>query len=541
MPFYGAPIPLAARSLTSVLIVEPTLGLDVSQPALDVPLGSTPSSDNYIMREGALEPRPMLSLFSNNPQPMGNVPILGATEVIGVGGDCYPLVSGTSRWAWYASGSWSALSYVSAYGLDDPPSTGNSDYWDLTQVYDADRDENIAVGAHGSHQTLYCWQSNTTVFSSLTGAPRATTVAAFDNCLLAANSRSGTAEFVQRVQWSDRGSASSWTQGLAGYEDLLAMRGDITRLMPQENRILVLGEQETWHGYRVDYPPTLFRFEAIDTGVGCPYPWTATNTPLGTVFLGRAYQVYLVPKGGGPVTPIGQRLHRRIRESIDHPELAWGVYDPFTDTYQLTYPIQGGSGSPQRAAWLHLQSGAWAPQSYDLVGGGLSPTRGAEVQRSSTATTWAQLGTSSVRWADLSLTWAQLAGSSQQRAVLVGSSNGTLYYLNSNATSDNGTAVRAYWQSSALLGDQPARTKTATRLAVDYQATSASSLTVAFSQSQGATFEAGTRVALPLADGVGQVEAHTYVAARYPTFRVESEGFRYRLYRFLVEMRIGGR
>jgi len=259
------------------------------------------------------------------------------------------------------------------------------------------------------------------------------------------------------------------------------------------------------------------------------------------MFLSRTYQVYLVPKTGGPPAPIGQRLHRRIREMIDHPEMAWGGYDPHTETYQLTYPIRGGSGRPQRAAWLHLETGAWAPQSYDVVAGGLSPTRGADVQRSSVGTTWAQLQASGIRWADLGLTWGQLAGASQERMLLVGSSNGTIYYLNSNATSDNGTPVRSYWQSTALLGELPSRVKTTTRLAIDYQATSASSLTVAFSQSQGASFEAGAVVALPAADGVSQVEAHTYVAARYPTFRVESEGFRYRLYRFLVEMRIGGR
>jgi len=319
------------------------------------------------------------------------------------------------------------------------------------------------------------------------------------------------------------------------------MRGAITRLIPQENRVLVLGETETWHGYRVDYPPTLFRFDPIDTGVGCPYPWTATNTPLGTMFLGRAYQVYVVPKAGGQPTPIGQRLHRRIRETIDHPELAWGAYDPTTETYQLTYPIRGGSGRPQRAAWLHLDSGKWAPQSYDIVSGGLSPTRGVEVQRSSTGTTWAQLQSAGIRWADLTLTWGQLAGTSQERALLVGSSNGSIYYLNSNATSDNGTPVRSYWQSSALLGELPGKLKTTTRLAIDYQATSASSVTIAFSQSQGASFEPGLALALPIAAGVSQVEAHPYVPARYPTFQVESQGFRYRLYRFLVEMRIGGR
>src|SRR2546430_12720574 len=98
----------------------------------------------------------MLSLFATNPQPMGNVPILGAAEIIDVRGARYPVVAGTSRWAWFSAGSWSALSYVSAYGVDDPPVGPDTDYWDITQVYQVERDENIAVGVRGSYQSLYC-------------------------------------------------------------------------------------------------------------------------------------------------------------------------------------------------------------------------------------------------------------------------------------------------------------------------------------------------------------------------------------------------
>jgi hypothetical protein len=139
------------------------------------------------------------------------------------------------------------------------------------------------------------------------------------------------------------------------------------------------------------------------------------------------------------------------------------------------------------------------------------------------------------------MTWADLAGVSEERAVLMGSSAGTLYYLNSNATSDNGTPVRSYWQSSSVAGESPTVTKTMTRLYVDYQADSASSLTIAVSQNQGASFDQGQVVNLPASSGLSQVRADPYTPARYPTFRVESEGFRYRLFRFLVELRYGSR
>src|SRR5258706_4705486 len=68
--FYGVPLNIPNRSLTSLLVLEPTLGIDSSQPSVDAPLGSTPQSENFLMREGALEMRPALQLRQANPQPM---------------------------------------------------------------------------------------------------------------------------------------------------------------------------------------------------------------------------------------------------------------------------------------------------------------------------------------------------------------------------------------------------------------------------------------------------------------------------------------
>src|SRR5882762_10494868 len=225
--FYGLPLNIPNRSLTSILLVEPVLGIDSSQPSVDAPLGSTPESSNFLMREGALEMRPVLQLRNTNPQPMRTT-VTGGWEFQDTLNNRFPVVSGTTNLAWFSTGSWSQLSYVSAYGVNDPPAGSATSYWDATQVYYPIQDQNIGVLANGSYQTLYCWQSGTTVFSTLTGSPRAKFVTTYDNYLVAFNIRdpgSAQSDFVQRVQWSDRGSASSWTQGLAGYEDLLAMRG----------------------------------------------------------------------------------------------------------------------------------------------------------------------------------------------------------------------------------------------------------------------------------------------------------------------------
>lgn len=546
--FYGVPLAIPNRSLTSILLVEPTLGVDSSQPSVDAPLGSTPQSENFLMREGSLEMRPALTLRNTNPQPM-TVPVTGGWEFQDTLNNRFPVISGTSTLAWFSTGSWSQLSYVSAYGVSDVPAGSSTSYWDATQVYYPIQDQNIAVLANGSYQTLYCWQSGTTVFSTLTGAPKAKFVAAYDNYLLAFNIRdpgSAQSDFVQRVQWNDRGSASSWTGGLAGYEDLLAMQGQGTRIVAQDNRVILFSDKEIWQGYPSNFP-FVFRFEPLDRSVGCPYSWTISDTPQGLVFLARNLQTYLLPKGGGVAVPIGRRLYRTIRENIDAPERAWSVYDPATDQLQLYHPIQGGSGFPQRAAYLNLTEGSWAQQSFDPVSGGLSLTRGfavTGVAQISSAISWDGAGALGFTWDNANRAWASFdtqTTTADRRDVYIGSSAGTVFVMDSNATTDNGIPVPCNWRSTALWGEIPERSKTVTEWRMDYQGDSASSITIKFSQNQGASFGAGVGLQLPANSAISQAIAYPYVNARFPMFEISSEGQRYRAFRFWLTARLGGR
>jgi hypothetical protein len=539
----GIPLPARVKSVSSVLILEPTLGVDSSQPSVDAPLGSTPRSSNYIMREGALEPRPMLTLRGSSPHILGNVPVLGGQELISVGQTRYPVISSTTRMAVYGQtatpNGWSVLSYVSANGIDAPPNLAVTEYWDAAQIYSATRDENWGLFAAGSYQTMYVTQSDTTVFSTLTGAPRAKFVASLDNYVMAFNLREGSADYVQRCQWSDRGSPT-FTGGLSGFEDLLSAKGEGKRVMVQDNRFILFFDEEIWQGVQGNnvFP---WQFAPYDTSRGCPYSWTIASTPLGLIFLGKDYQVYLLPKGGGQSQPIGQRLHRTIRDQIDQPGRAWAVYNNTLGQYQLYYPIQGGSGYPQRGVYLDINTGAWAPMSFDENGGNLSLTRGFEVVVSSSATTYGGAGAAGLRYADVGMTYAQMGGASEQRSVLVGSSKGTTYTFSSNATSDNGTAVPCYWQSTGIAGMDPTKQKTVREWRVDYQGDSSSSLTVRFTTNLGGSFGNETQVNLPATSGMSQAIAYPYFSARYPAFEIRSEGQRHRINRFYLEYRESGR
>ena len=76
---------------------------------------------------------------------------------------------------------------------------------------------------------------------------------------------------------------------------------------------------------------------------------------------------------------------------------------------------------------------------------------------------------------------------------------------------------------------------------IDYQSIGASVVTAESSCNQGASFDAPVQVNLPANSFLSEAVFHFYSAARYPMFQISSEGERYRLYRFWLSVRAGGR
>lgn len=551
---FGTPFQVQPRSVVSTIIVEPTLGLDTSRSPLNIAQGATPNSENFIMRDGRLAPRPMLSTVTevSGATTLFDARCAGGIDMTNVEGRHYLIFSPSEPATNIQNRTLlrvlkpgrvgSHVSYVQAFGVSDLPALSASDFWDWTQIFYDQANENIAVAATTTRQGLYCWAPESEVYSTLTGSPNAKCVAAFDHYLLAGNTQEGGETFIQRVRWSDRGSVSSWTGGLSGFEDLLGAKGGINRILPWENRVAVFFDDEIWTGDPVDFPST-FKFAPLDTTKGCPFPQTATITPLGIMFMARDYQVYLLPKGGGSPVPVGQKLHRSILNSIVQAPRAFAVYDGLRDMYQLYYSSGESGYVPHRAAWLHLDTGAWAPQSFASGSGanqdlGISYGFGAQIAISR-ASTWADL---TMTWEQLNVSWNDLMGFGNERqSVLLCSSGGTAYELRSDVTRDaESLAVRSFWESD-LLGEEWAdQQKIIQEVRSDYSAKSASSITVRARQST--TFDTGRTMALPASSAVSQSAVHAYVPSRYPAIRVESEGQQdVELHRFYVQMRVGGR
>ncbi len=511
---FGKPSDVQVRSILSAVIAQP-VGAQYGTTPLNQPPGSALSGENYIVRDGALELRPVLSQITASPNAWTTKsPIGGGIELRTVLGTYLPLAFKFDEQGIYF-GSPNFEWTVGSLGTNSTVTIcrGNAQTRIDTAVIFDGISEYITVMAPDTRQAIFSTNSlhGSGVLTSIIGAKR---VATFDNYIIVGNIQEypSTLSFPQRIQWNDRGSASSWTGGLSGFEDLLAAHGEIQRIISLENRIIVFFDDEIWQGLPSDFPFT-FRFSPIDQSIGCPYPWTATATPQGVAFLSRDYQTYLLPKAGGAAQPIGTSIQRKIRSDITWPDRAFSVYDPNMQQYEMFYCASTDS-YPRNAAFMDITTGAWSFQSFPV-----------------------HLSTGFV---------ARDRNDRSNAAVpFLFSSTGTAYRLTSDYTQDTPAAsalsTSAYWEFMPWGGDAPAVQKSVTEVRIDYDSASASSLTVRTSPSNGDAFSAGVRIALLANSVVSQGIAYVQEASRYPVVRVEQESQRQRIHRAHVTARIGGR
>lgn len=521
----------------------------MSRVAQNLQPGATPNSDNFIMRDGRLEPRPTLSKLTDaldNAHPeIATAAMIGGVEIVNVNDTRYILTAYSGRdsldWLQGFQGTWFPAEI--AGGVNGPSAT-YPDFWDFTQAYYDAANDNAAIGVPTNRLGMYIWVAGATSYSTLTGGPGATCITTFDHYVLAGNTAEGGETFPQRVRWCDRGSISSWTGGLSGFDELLGARGGINRLVPLDNRVAVFFDDEIWMGLPVDFPST-FRFVPFDQHVGSPYPRSVANTPKGPMFMARNFQLYLLPKEGGSPVPVGQPIHRSIRDSIVGAHRAFGVYDGIRDMYQFYYSSGASGDLPHQAVWLDLATGAWASQSFSsstASSGDVALTFGFQANLpTSRGSTWDDFSTASIAWDAEGRSWDDLLGiGSERQSVIIGSSAGTVYQYSSRGTNDDGRAVLCAWETKKLGDEWPGQQKTITRVQADYTATSSSTLSVR--PYVNGALSAGTLMSLPAASNGSQGDSYHYAPSRYAAVRFESEAQRdLSLERFYITMRVGGR
>ncbi len=335
-----ADLPPGSRATVRVLDLGEGLNFDTS-PANLAP-GSTISSDNWVMREGGITPRPGQIKLGNNPQ-IG-VPITGGNDIVTSEGLHFQLVSGTTLMAYLASGtSWSNLSWIPGFAGGRAPNPATTHWW----VNQSVRSDGSVIAfmapttpdSNASGGAVTCWVPGEAVWSTLTGNVPAKAVVSFSNYLMLWST--GTfigptyIPYPTRVQWSDRGNCLDiipTSVNLAGYEDLLDARGRGTGAAVVENKVILFTEDETWQGVELGVPGfAQFQFSPLDRSVGCRRPFTIQNTPDGVMFVGQDNYIYLIPKTGGPPVLVSKQVSQMLRGA----DSSWGVYNIPEHRYEL--------------------------------------------------------------------------------------------------------------------------------------------------------------------------------------------------------------
>lgn len=586
---FGSPPPKPRSKLTTIILDPVGMMTDMAPHLL--PPGANPGHNvapgnldgtispatNFIVQDGALVPRPKISSHTSNANPLGTL-VTGGTEIESSVGTQYNLISGTTRMAYYSNGSYSPLSYVSSAGRSTPPSLTTADRMDFCQIYEATNDEMLGLAsATSSYQTLFCWKSGATIFSSLTQSPSARWVAAFDNFVVAGNIRdSSGSKYVQRVQWSDRGNPFVWTPAsgnLAGNQDLLDAKGSIQRIIAQEQRLIIFFDHEIWVGQRDNFPNT-FRFTPLDRSVGTRFGKTCAVTPKGIMFLTDDWMIYLLPKEGGPAVPVGQRIQARLRSMNTVvptiPTNAWAVYDEYTSSYQLfitnwlardtmTHPFPL-TDLPQDAFFVNVNNGSLTEQTWRRTPGSTVTGvhrhfscgwAGTVVPSTTNFATWSSVSGVHTWASNPYSSWvaADSRSSTKYRTTFMGTSDGTVYLQDTRATADEGGSVPAIWVSPPLFTDSPDRLKCVNAVRVDYETSYAN---IAINMQFGQPYKgdgspafpgSGTSVSLPVTAGHPTITAvaHVYASSRYPSLVVTTTDHQLRLLRFWVSARMSGR
>jgi hypothetical protein len=508
------PIPSRPPSRVTTNLMDPTLGY-VDGPYGSVPPGSLVSGQNCWRVNTEAQCRWGLSpLGATNP--IGGQPI-GAFLYDDLNGTEYPVIGSRDTVAYLEGSEWVPLTYVSGTS-DLPMSGGVNDPLFGSSVYLESSDLNLAVFTNGVNP-LFAWggPSSGTGYSTLTQAPICSDVVLYDNSPVALNIEqlSAGTRYVQRVQWSVAGNPYDWTGIGSGFEDLLDMRGQGTRMFVDGDDLVVFSAREVWVGRkRGAGDPYRFQFDPLNRQVGLPYPRAAKQTPFGIFWFSDDLMVYRYQNRA--IEPVGMAIQDTLRRETINANVVFVGYNAQLRHLTLYYDVLGAT-SASRAFTYDIQSGTWWPQRF--TAGLVYGTFESPPYTASSTTVWGSL---SGTFDDQTITWAGQASGTYGGFPLPGvlSSVGTAYQFSASAYSDSGSAIANHLEMPLpYLLDR--------RVQVDHirlrlRADSASSMTVGFSPDAGLTYQNSQRIAISAISQPTEQRVFATVDGPQPWVRLQS-------------------
>jgi hypothetical protein len=358
-------------------------------------------------------------------------------------------------------------------------------------------------------------------------------VYSLDNRLCFFHCASSANTFGNRIRWSARGVPSNYSGVAAGYDELLDMKGEGSGVAVREYDALLFSPKEIW----VQRPRRDifgFDFTPLTRGMGTRYHRTIAVTPIGVVFLAEDLMFYLVQ--GNQISPVGKPVHTFLRDSIVDIDKAFGLYNSRLRRYEFYYRSSADADRPKHALYL-TDSGAWYPQVLEHeVGSGIETAQG--------------IADTAIIYDDVSDTYDTvptqydsmlITGSKgEARNVMLGSSAGSTYMMRETQVTDDSSTITAYWDSSALVGEDPTRMYMPYEFWMYYRADSAGTVDIYTRASQDAVFGLdSTRAYTTAADGNRRDAVPlSPLTGEAPQFRVQTtEGRRIRLGQFHIKSR----
>lgn len=485
--------PRLMRENSFIETIHPARGFHGGVPAQELEAGFTPEARNFVTKKRSITPRSGLSGYGSV-----NANAIGGGEVADASDNRYAFFVSTNTLSMRTEGASSWQDLTAGTG-GNAPSVNSDSYWQTGGVYDPDDDENLAlfVNPNDTPKVVHLAPSRTT-FSDFTHPysifSNARSIIGFDDRLVFFNVESSASSFPQRVVWSMQGFPRDYEiANGAGFEDLMMMRGEGTKVLAEENTLLFFTEEEIWRGQK---RPDEFAFEftRVSSRLGCPYPQTIAKVQSGVAFLARDLEVYLV--AGNEIVPIGpaeqggeSRIQDYLRDNLVDAHRCWATFNEPERRYELYFAdSDSGSGYPNRALFFSFEDRSWMPQRFSH-----------EVS--------------------YGYAYEDPSSNATNAHTLLSDSTGDVYRLRSDQTTDDGTKIDCRWRSHGMGTRDHMSWDQLYEIWTEHKNGSASSMTIHLSTDLGANFTESIGVDLVASDA-SRVLAPVFISAPYPQFEL---------------------
>lgn len=400
----------------SLLLIE---GLDVSKPAEYISELASPRSENFFVDKGILTKRAGATLYGAS---------LGGEIMQGIefvrAGTRYNVRVGLAKIQNYTGGAWVDIQHASLTGTTDnlidiaiPLLTGKQ----------------ILVFTN-SVDVLYKWTGSGSTAALGGTPPKGKYVQEYQTYLVVANITGGV-DVDNRVQWSDTANPELWTGGNSGSKDLIEDGGDITGMNLYGNYLCIHKATCIYLGYLVS-TSAIFKFERKATGVGTCANNTIVNLPTGE-------QIFLATDGlrifnGITANVIDSPINDEIRDGLNgaYKHKSWAVLVRELDEVWLGVPIGSQTSGETIYKFNYVKRVVYKDS------------------RSLSCIAWRSGQPNSITWDAAIGTWDEqiniwddtslAAGTS---LIFIGETGGNTTYVDSLASSDNGTAINSFWET----------------------------------------------------------------------------------------------